>query len=140
MNFDSYQILIRLSKKFYKSYQTYYSVQIHGLKLPSVHVFCVWHCIGSAPGHHTNLRPVLLEPSGPEPAILKKNFASKWPVAKLQNNNFMPLMLFYGQIFYIHKGTFIHVNEFSRLYLDRFEYHENFFLYYGFLGRMLGHN
>jgi hypothetical protein len=40
----------------------------------------------------------------------------------------------------IHKGTFIHVNEFSRLYLDRFEYLENFFWYYGFLERMLGHN
>ncbi len=33
------------------------------------------------PGHHTNLRPVSLEPSGPEPAILKKNLPQndQWP-------------------------------------------------------------
>ncbi len=63
---------------------------------------CVWHSIGSAPGHDTNLRPVSLEPSGPEPAIFKKYFPEKWPVAKLPNKNAMQLMLFYGEIFYIY--------------------------------------
>jgi hypothetical protein len=43
-------------------------------------VFCVClyrHSIGSAPGRHTNLRPVSLESSGPEPAIFKRNFPEK---------------------------------------------------------------
>jgi hypothetical protein len=44
-------------------------------------ILCVYVCvsdtIGSAPGRDTNLRPVLLEQSGPEPAILGKNFPEK---------------------------------------------------------------
>ncbi len=44
---------------------------------------CVWPFIDSAPGHHTDMRPVSLEPARPEGAPLGKTFAEKWPVAKL---------------------------------------------------------
>jgi hypothetical protein len=58
---------------------------------------CVWHSIGSAPGHDKNSRMVSLEPSGPESAIFEKNFPEKWPVAKSRGRMFTTSMLFYGE-------------------------------------------
>ncbi len=58
---------------------------------------CVWHSIGSAPGHDTDLRPVSLEPAWPEPANLRKKFPEKWPVAKSRGKKFTTVMLFYGK-------------------------------------------
>jgi hypothetical protein len=42
-----------------------------------------WPLIGSAPGHHRNMRPVSIEPEWPEVETFGKNFPEKWPVAKL---------------------------------------------------------
>jgi hypothetical protein len=49
---------------------------------------CVWQAIDLAPGHHTDVRPVLLEPVGPEGVQREKNFYEKWPVAKLSKKMF----------------------------------------------------
>ncbi len=38
---------------------------------------CMSDTIGSTPGSDINLRPVLLEPSGPEPTIFEKKFPEK---------------------------------------------------------------
>ncbi len=41
----------------------------------------VWQSIGSAPGHDKDLRPVSLEPVGPQVESRGNNFSQKWPVA-----------------------------------------------------------
>jgi hypothetical protein len=60
---------------------------------------CVWQAIDSVPGGHTDIRPVSLEPVGPEGVQREKIFPEKWPVVKLPNKYLMPLLLFYGKIF-----------------------------------------
>ncbi len=70
---------------------------------------CVWPAIDSAPGHHTDMRPVSLEPVWPEGVSSEKIFLEKWPVAKLSNKNVMSLMLFYGK-FYINIYIYIPVH------------------------------
>jgi hypothetical protein len=46
---------------------------------------CVWPFIGSAPGHHRDLRQVSLEPVWPQVESRERNFPQKWPLAKLPN-------------------------------------------------------
>ncbi len=58
---------------------------------------CVWHSIGSASRHHTNLRMISLEPSEPEPAIFEKKIPEKWPLAESRGKKFTTSMLFYGE-------------------------------------------
>jgi hypothetical protein len=43
----------------------------------------VWQLIGLAPGHDRDLGSVSLEPVWPQVESREKNFADKWPVAKL---------------------------------------------------------
>jgi hypothetical protein len=64
-----------------------------------ISLFCVWPAIDSVPGGHVDMRPVSLEPVGPEGVQREKNFPEKWPVAKLPNKNIMPIMLFNGKIY-----------------------------------------
>jgi hypothetical protein len=54
--------------------------------------------IDSAPGHNRKMRPLSLEPEGPDGVQSGQNFTEKWPVAKLPKIKVMPLMLFYGKI------------------------------------------
>ncbi len=44
-------------------------------------ILCIWPAIASAPGGHTNLRPVSLEPVWPEGCHQGKNFlkSDQWP-------------------------------------------------------------
>ncbi len=46
-------------------------------------ILCVWLFIDSAPGGHTDLRPVLLEPVWPGGVQPGKNSIQKWSVAEL---------------------------------------------------------
>jgi hypothetical protein len=55
----------------------------------------VWPLIDSAPGGHTDLRSVSLEPVGQGGGHRIKNFFEKWPVAKLLIKIDTPPMLFY---------------------------------------------
>jgi hypothetical protein len=55
--------------------------------------------IDSAHGSATVMRPVSLEPAGPEDVRRQKNFPEKWPVAELPKKKVIPLMIFYGKFF-----------------------------------------
>ncbi len=56
----------------------------------------MWPFIDSAPEHHTDLRPVSLEPVWHGGRQRLKKFFEKWPVAKLPLKKAAPSMLFYG--------------------------------------------
>ncbi len=90
----------RISLKTYlkneKFYNLYYNILILCVCV------CVWPAIDSAPGHHTDTRPVSLEPVGLESVQREKFLPSKWPLAKLSNENVLPLMLLNGKFFYIY--------------------------------------
>jgi hypothetical protein len=54
----------------------------------------VWPAIDLAPGGHTDMRPVSLEPVWPGGVPLGEIFFEKWPVAELPKKKVTPLMLF----------------------------------------------
>jgi hypothetical protein len=83
--------------EFYKRKNLYYNIQ---------KCLSVCPAINSAPGHDRDMRPVSLEPEGPDGVQREQNFTEKWPVAELPKIEFTPLMLFYGKnllrIFSVH--------------------------------------
>ncbi len=58
---------------------------------------CVWPVIDSAPGGHTDMRPVSLKLVWPGGMPSGEIFFEKWPVAELPKKKFTSLMLFYGE-------------------------------------------
>jgi hypothetical protein len=59
----------------------------------------MWPFVDSALEHHTDLRPVSIEPVGHWGGHRLKSFFEKWPVAKLPLKKCAPPMLFYGKCF-----------------------------------------
>ncbi len=55
--------------------------------------------IDSAPGYHTDVRPVSLDPVWPEKGTQGKNFLEKWPVAKLSIKKRYATNVFYREEF-----------------------------------------
>ncbi len=95
MDFETHKVVYNKLKNYFRnkiklSFKTnhlYYNILI----------LYVWPDIDSAPEHHTDMRLVSLELSGPDMSR-EKNFPEKWPLAKLSNKMLSALMIFYGNI------------------------------------------
>jgi hypothetical protein len=95
---QQYQIKLIFSLLHIKENNFYLKLKIYII----ISLFCLFVCvcvkpaIDSAPGGHTDMRPVSLEPVWPGEVPSGEIFFKKWPVAELPKKKVKPLMLFYG--------------------------------------------
>jgi hypothetical protein len=82
--------LVHISSNYYYYFiqQTLVIMNPNLKQKPSINILslfclCVWPIIDSAPGGHTDLRPMSLEPVWPGGVQPGKNFIWKWTVAEL---------------------------------------------------------
>ncbi len=74
---------------------------------------CVWPFIDSAPGGHTDLRPVSVEPVWHGGGHRLKFSLEKWPVAELLIKKASLPMLFYGKF-----DIYLIISSISKLFCD----------------------